>query len=654
MSTTSTDWNLLVQTFCPRVSLSRTSPYKDDYWPCAVDWYSSRCTLRDTQDPSFEIVHPTLEQLGENPQETRYLEPDDDSVRGGSAGGAKMYAHIRKSPGVPQDWIDIQYWFFYAYNGKIGGPLPLPFAGAHEGDWEHITVRLSNWRAGVAAEVEAVFFAAHGHREGTWLVKRSDEPKGGHYALVDGTHPVVFSAWHSHASYENSGIHWRENTGYFAQDFASGGYDWGPAGVAELVAVDADLDAGIPPAAWLAYGGHWGSSGPGAEASPQGPSHQDPWRDDGVNGFYIQLEPLDTFGWDWGKSRETTSVALGVLGRQQVLAAGRNQGDHTRLAVYGWQDGSLEEIATGASDWGSSYGVTGVALGLFADRPVLGAGRSAGKNSRFVLYTLEDGSLSPLASGGSDWGNGRVATDIAIGALDGGRQVVGVTRSFGDHSRFQIYGWENDRLVGIAGGGSDWGKSRGGTAIAFGVMNDQQVVAVGRSRGDNSRFSLYTLSGTVLEWLASGGFDWGDSREVTALDFGVFAGQAALAVGRNAGDHSRFAVYVWDDATGELRTLIGDGGSDWSSGYGCTGISLGLVNGEGVLGVSRSAGSGGKVFVYRWVDGELEEAGEAGADWGSGRSATDVALGELGGMDVVAYGRSHGDNSRGGVMKWVV
>jgi Vacuolar protein sorting-associated protein 62 len=41
---------------------------------------------------------------------------------------------------------DIQYWFFYPYNG----PFPvLPWFGNQEGDWEHVTVRVSNWWQGL-------------------------------------------------------------------------------------------------------------------------------------------------------------------------------------------------------------------------------------------------------------------------------------------------------------------------------------------------------------------------------------------------------------------------------------------------------------------------------------------------------------------------
>jgi hypothetical protein len=79
---------------------------------------------------------------------------------------------------------DIQYWFFYAYNDSFA-------SFNHEGDWERITVSVN--RKGEF--VEAVF----GQHNYSKTYKRNQ------LMFVRKTHPVVYSADGSHASYPRAG-----------------------------------------------------------------------------------------------------------------------------------------------------------------------------------------------------------------------------------------------------------------------------------------------------------------------------------------------------------------------------------------------------------------------------------------------------------------
>jgi hypothetical protein len=139
--------------------------------------------------------------------------------------------------------VDLQYWFFYPYNGSIGGVIaPLGFSGAHEGDWEHVTVRISDYADPKKRKIRGVFFAAHGSAEGAWMVEQSNRPTDGSYSVLPGTtHPIVYAAYHSHASNEDSGLQMRRWY-YFttANDLATGGVNFGPNG-ATLAAVDRGL-----------------------------------------------------------------------------------------------------------------------------------------------------------------------------------------------------------------------------------------------------------------------------------------------------------------------------------------------------------------------------------------------------------------------------
>ena len=93
---------------------------------------------------------------------------------------------------VPGKWI--VYWFFYARSApvKVTVPVPTKLAsrwidtlGRHEGDWEHIAVRLRG-----ETPVEVAFYSHGRARVVPWASVRKE-----------GGRPVVFVAQGSHASY---------------------------------------------------------------------------------------------------------------------------------------------------------------------------------------------------------------------------------------------------------------------------------------------------------------------------------------------------------------------------------------------------------------------------------------------------------------------
>src|SRR3990167_1122795 len=101
-----------------------------------------------------------------------------------------MYSFITTNN---SDYIDITYVFFYQYNGSTACNGLLPF-GIHTLDWERCVMRLvklpeNNYK------LEEVYYAQHA--AGKWY--KVDEIE--YY----GSHPVVYSGWHSHASYIKSG-----------------------------------------------------------------------------------------------------------------------------------------------------------------------------------------------------------------------------------------------------------------------------------------------------------------------------------------------------------------------------------------------------------------------------------------------------------------
>lgn len=108
---------------------------------------------------------------------------------------------------VQDQWVVLQYWFFYYFNNWRSG-----FYGAndHEGDWETISIYLplaETAHNAATAKPEWVAFAAHDHA-GDDLRRHWDDAE----VARDGDHPIVFVGAGSHASYFQPGEYLTELT----------------------------------------------------------------------------------------------------------------------------------------------------------------------------------------------------------------------------------------------------------------------------------------------------------------------------------------------------------------------------------------------------------------------------------------------------------
>lgn len=95
-----------------------------------------------------------------------------------------------------EDWVVLQYWFFYPFNNWRSG-----FFGVndHEADWEMVCVYLSESEAG-ETRPEWVGYSSHDF-SGDDLRRRWDDPE----VEKSGEHPVVYVAAGSHAAYFAAG-----------------------------------------------------------------------------------------------------------------------------------------------------------------------------------------------------------------------------------------------------------------------------------------------------------------------------------------------------------------------------------------------------------------------------------------------------------------
>ncbi|TVU38270.1 hypothetical protein EJB05_11629 [Eragrostis curvula] len=179
-----------------------------------------------------------------------------ERVKRGDIAGAKAY--VQAKPMLGGTATDLVLWFFYPFNGPARakvGPLTIPLGkiGEHVGDWEHVTLRMSNF----SGELVRVYFSQHS--AGTW-VDASQLEYGG-----DGNRPVAYASLHGHAFYPRAGTVLQGDTKLgvgIRNDCARGGLmdTGGAAGRCEVVSAEY-LGAGaggVAEPAWLGFERGWG------------------------------------------------------------------------------------------------------------------------------------------------------------------------------------------------------------------------------------------------------------------------------------------------------------------------------------------------------------------------------------------------------------
>ena len=256
-----------IRKFAPEV---RIHP-EEQYLPSSIEWYLRRIIMRfnvkgGSDDAILGKGQVNLENIANQSNHGQISgasypsdfflqipnDSDEENTRHGSLDSAICY--VRTLPYT--DYADIQYWFFYPYNGDIT-PGPLNFA--HEGDFEHITVRVS-----YNGEMVQAFYAAH-DKEGQW-----HSPKD--ITMNSAGRPVVYSAKSSHASYPTSGEQKRKSI--FPNDYtANGGLVWNTQ--QNLLRISETQPN------WIKFSGMWGEIGiMDFTTGPRGPAFQSAWNGD--------------------------------------------------------------------------------------------------------------------------------------------------------------------------------------------------------------------------------------------------------------------------------------------------------------------------------------------------------------------------------------
>jgi hypothetical protein len=281
----------LIRKFAPVV---RFHP-NERYLPADVSWYLQRTRMR------FEVNNGIDRQLIDKGNVTMtgliskkdngqfsglsafgsdfFLEQTDidggdkldnyrlETRKGNSPSDWVVYAHVRPA-GNHTGMYDIQFIFFYAYNGDL---LVTPLETAHEADVEHITVRVEQ----DMNTINQVFYAAH-DGAGRWYDRQTAGYPDGFQVTAAGR-PVVYSAVNSHASYPKAG---RVDRGIELPDdeTGDGGLEWNCSLNAVNIGEKNFPHEGMQ---WVQYSGRWGEIGEtGFTTGPYGPAYQAWWNED--------------------------------------------------------------------------------------------------------------------------------------------------------------------------------------------------------------------------------------------------------------------------------------------------------------------------------------------------------------------------------------
>lgn len=127
--------------------------------------------------------------------------PDEEEarnrVKNGDLESAELYVHVK--PALGGTFTDIVMWVFCPFNGpatlKIGlMTIPMTRIGQHVGDWEHFTLRVSNF----TGELWGAYFSQHSG--GGWVNAPELE-------YIEGNKPMVYSSKCGHASFPHPGTY---------------------------------------------------------------------------------------------------------------------------------------------------------------------------------------------------------------------------------------------------------------------------------------------------------------------------------------------------------------------------------------------------------------------------------------------------------------
>ncbi|KAL5708557.1 hypothetical protein ACHQM5_019342 [Ranunculus cassubicifolius] len=198
----------LVQKYSPFIYLHPDEPYL----PSSVSWFFNNGALlyqKGNESNPIPIDSDGSElPKGGADDETYWLDlPRDEgaqnNVKKGDLQSAVAYLHVK--PMLGGMFTDICVWIFYPFNGAAKAKvmklnIGLGKLGEHVGDWEHLTLRISNFDG----SLWKVYFAEH--NKGIWVDASQVE-------YQNGNRVVAYASLHGHALYPHPGLVLQGNPG---------------------------------------------------------------------------------------------------------------------------------------------------------------------------------------------------------------------------------------------------------------------------------------------------------------------------------------------------------------------------------------------------------------------------------------------------------
>ncbi|KAK1373853.1 hypothetical protein POM88_030046 [Heracleum sosnowskyi] len=190
-----------------------------------------------------------------------YFHPDEQfypsSVSWFFQNGALLYTKGNESNPVPinptgsnlplNGTNDGAYWLDLPINETIRDSLKKGKIGEHVGDWEHVTLRISNFDG----ELKRVYFSQHNN--GTWVSASSLE-------FENSSKPVVYVSLHGHAAFPHTGLVLEGGTDEVGirNDMAKGDTVMDSGAAYSVVNAEYLGSPEVVEPLWLNYAGHWG------------------------------------------------------------------------------------------------------------------------------------------------------------------------------------------------------------------------------------------------------------------------------------------------------------------------------------------------------------------------------------------------------------
>lgn len=230
----------------------------EDYLPSSVSWFFKNGVLLYKEgNENGTAIDPEGSNLpggGSNDKKFWLDLPEGDKkrdhVKCGDIDTAELYIHVKPASGGT--FTDIAFWVFCPFNGpatlKVGAfNYSLKRIGQHVGDWEHYTLRLSNFNG----ELWSIYFSEHSG--GEWLDASDLE-------FIEGNKAIVYASKNGHASYPHEGCYLQGSSklGIGARnDCAKSKYYVDSSSKYEIVAAE-HLGDDITEPHWLQYMREWG------------------------------------------------------------------------------------------------------------------------------------------------------------------------------------------------------------------------------------------------------------------------------------------------------------------------------------------------------------------------------------------------------------